>query len=245
MTLYIIFMKDFLVFSLLNLFRHYNDVLMGSLDRSMSLNQRNLLAYLAYLKSRHPLMKSLMTLINLIRIVQIPVEMLVSRILEKQKRAVFVLVLELSKLVIKFGIWQGSGWRPVPRHFSVALDRRSFESTENMKFDSQEENESVRKLDEKMALLDLQLKEAKSTTPLVEYLKGHKTNQFTFNPQKSFQPCLNWKTWSREFIHLARPSAYGSLFVERGLTNSIFSCVFINGIQRGCWIEKAMDPVSC
>ena len=168
----------------------------------MSLNQRNLLAYFNYLKTRHPLMKSLMTLINLIRIVQIPLEMIVAK-LSKNNEAVFVLALELSKFVIKFGIWQGSGWRPVPKQFYTSIERK-----EENNFNVEGEDSKVKRLEEKMNRLDLQLKEAKSREPLDYYLKGHKSNIYTLQPQTSFKPCADWTSWTRELTHLARPSVY-------------------------------------
>lgn len=170
----------------------------------MSLNQRNLLAYFSYLKSRHPLMKPLITLINLIKIVQIPLEMIVTKLLmgrEGNGRGLFILIVELSKLVIKFGIWQGSGWRPVPKQFSVSIDRQS--SNEDVTSDH------LKELEAKMDQLDTQIKDSKSKEPLRSYLKGHKSNQFTSQPQLTFSPCVDWKSWTREFVHLARPSVYG------------------------------------
>lgn len=213
----------FLVFSLLNLFSYYNDLLLSNLDRSMSLNQRNLLSYFNYLKSRHPLMKSLMTLINLIRIVQIPLEMIVAKI-AKQKEAIFVLILELSKFIIKFGIWQGSGWRPVPKQFYTSIERRdennfnlSLNNNNNSTSDCDNESK-VKRLEEKMDRLDLQLKESKSKDPLIYYLKGHKSNNFTIQPQLNFKPCDDWKSWTRELTHLARPSVYALclLIISKG-----------------------------
>lgn len=197
---------------MLNLFRHYNDLLLSNLDRSMSLNQRNLLAYFNYLKSRHPLMKSLMTLINLIRIVQIPLEMIVAKV-AKNKEAIFVLILELSKFIIKFGLWQGSGWRPVPKQFYTSIERR-----DESNFNVEGEESKVKRLEEKMDRLDLQLKLAKSREPLNYYLKGHKSNIFTFQPQSIFKPCVDWNSWTRELTHLARPSIYALciLIVSRG-----------------------------
>lgn len=183
---------------------------MGNLNRSMSLNQRNLLSYFSYLKSRHPLMKPLITLINLIKIVQIPLEMVVTKLLmgrEGNGRGIFILIVELSKLVIKFGIWQGSGWRPVPKQFSVSIDRQS--SNDSVITDSAKELES------KMDQLDAQIKDSKSKDPLRSYLKGHKSNQFTNQPQLTFSPCIEWKSWTREFVHLARPSVYGKSAIVR------------------------------
>lgn len=175
---------------------------MGNLNRSMSLNQRNLLSYFSYLKSRHPLMKTLITLINLIKIVQIPLEMVVTKLLMGQEgngRGLFILIVELSKLVVNFGIWQGSGWRPVPKQFSVSIDRQSSNSA----------SDDLKNLEAKMDELDSQIKESKSKDPLRSYLKGHKSNKYTNQPQLVFFPCLEWKTWTREFVHLARPSVYG------------------------------------
>ena len=192
------------MFSLLNLFRHYNDLLMSNLNRSMSLNQRNLLSYFSYLKSRHPLMKPLITLINMVKIAQIPLEMVVTKLLmggEGNGRGLFILIVELSKFVIKFGIWQGSGWRPVPKQFSVSIDRQT--SNDQLACDS------LHELEAKMDQLDLQIKESKSKDPLRAYLKGHKSNIYTYQPQLTFSPCIEWKTWTREFVHLARPSVYG------------------------------------
>jgi hypothetical protein len=154
-------------------------------------------------------MKSLMVLINLIRIVQIPVEMVVAKLLASQKRAIFALAVELSKLVLRLGIWQGSGWRPVPRQFSVPLDRHS----ETSFSPSNDGDAEINKLDRKMADLEAQLKESKSNDPLLRYIKGHKSDVYTSNPQKTFQPCSDWKSWTREFVHLARPSAYGKFKV--------------------------------
>jgi hypothetical protein len=170
----------------------------------MSLNQRNLLAYFNYLKSRHPLMKTLMTLINLIKIVQIPLEMIVIKF-AKKKETIFVLILELSKFIIKFGIWQGSGWRPVPKQFHTSIERRD---ENNFNIGGGEEESKVKKLEEKMDRLDLQLKQAKSKEPLNNYLKGHKSNIYTIQPQLSFKPCDDWTSWTRELAHLARPSIY-------------------------------------
>ena len=177
---------------------------MSNLDRSMSLNQRNLLSYFAYLKSRHPLMKPLITLINLIKIVQIPVEMIVTKLLasENKQRGLFILIIELSKFIVKFGIWQGSGWRPLPKQFAVSIDRQA--STEQGTSD-----DPVKRLESRMDQLDLQIKESKSKDPLRAYLKGHKSNLYTNQPQLTFKPCVEWKSWTREFVHLARPTVYG------------------------------------
>ena len=60
-----------------------------------------------------------------------------------------------------------------------------------------------------MDQLDLQIKESKSKDPLRSYLKGHKSNFYTNQPQLTFTPCVDWKSWTREFVHLARPSVYG------------------------------------
>lgn len=188
------------MFSLLNLFRHYNDVLMSNLDRSMTLNQRNLLSYFAYIKSRHPLMKRLLMLINLIRIAQIPMELIVAK-LAKGKRELFVLVVELSKFIIKFGIWRGSGWRPVPKQFSISLERREDPS-------SSLESDRVKRMEDKMDQLNQQLKTNQTREPLKSYLKGHKSNALTLQPNLIFSPCTEWNSWSRELAHLIRPSVY-------------------------------------
>lgn len=183
---------------------------MSNLDRSMSLNHRNILAYFKYLKSRHPIMKSLMMLINLVRIVQIPMEMIVAK-LAKSKRSLFVVLVELSKFIVKFGIWQGSGWRPVPKQFSISLDRRDEfkESQRESKSDTlKEEDLRVKEMEDKMDQLNYQLKTAQSREPLKSYLKGHKSNALTSQPNLIFKPCLDWMSWTRELAHLARPSIY-------------------------------------
>jgi len=155
-------------------------------------------------------MKPLMTLVNLIKIVQIPLEMIVSKLLvgvEGNGRGLFILVIELSKFVIKFGIWQGSGWRPVPKQFSISIDRQT--SFKNVNFDN------VKEMEAKMDQLDSQIKESKTKDPLRSYLKGHKSNCYTDQPQLTFLPCNEWKSWTREFVHLARPSVYGKNMISR------------------------------
>ena len=57
---------------------------------------------------------------------------------------------------------------------------------------------------------DVKLKESKTKEPLFSYLKGHKTNLLTIQPQFTFQPCEDWKSWTRELAHLIRPSLYGN-----------------------------------
>ena len=195
------------MFSLLNLFRHYNDLLMSNSDRSMSLNHRNLLAYFSYLKSRHPIMKTLMTLINLIKIVQIPLEMIVAKV-AKSKRAVVVLVIELSKFIIKFGIWQGSGWRPVPKQLSISPERRDNTLKPAINNINREVDERVKEMEDKMDQLSFELKTAQSKEPLKAYLIGHKSNIFTSQPSLILTPCADWKSWTRELAHLARPAIY-------------------------------------
>lgn len=228
----------------MNLFRHYNDLLFSNLDRSMSLNQRNLLAYFNYLKTRHPLMKSLITLINLIRIVQIPLEMIVAKV-AKKKETIFVLILELSKFIIKFGIWQGSGWRPVPKQFYTSIERRD----EN-NFNVEGEESKVKRLEEKMDRLDLQLKQAKSKDPLNYYLKGHKSNIYTLQPQTSFNPCADWTSWTRELTHLARPSIYALCLLiaskqENKRRNWIPLLISLSMDLYSKWPELRINPTDC
>lgn len=180
----------------------------------MNLNQRNMLNYLNYLKSRHPLMKSLMTLLNLIRIVQIPLEMVVAKLAAKRKE-LFVLVLELTKFVIKLGVWQGSAWRPLPRQFSLSIDRKE------EAVDDKSTKSKLEEMEMKMDKLDAQLKESRSKEPLHAYLKGHKSNVYTNKPQLSFQPCSDWTSWTRELAHLARPSLYGKGYNRDDLFNNL------------------------
>ena len=181
----------------------------------MSLHQRNYLAYLKYLKSRHPLMKSLIAMLNLLKIVQIPLEMIVAKFTAANNRkSIFILVVELSKFVLKFGIWQGSGWRVVPAQLSVPLERKDDHFHQ---YQFQDCKSQIKNLESKMSDLDFQLKNGnvnlkdqyRGQDPLKTYLKGHKSNIYTSQPQLTFSPCLDWKSWTRELTHLARPSVYG------------------------------------
>lgn len=199
----------------------------------MSLHQRNLLAYLKYLKSRHPLMKSLITILNLLKIVQIPLEMIVAKFTASNQKSIFILVVELSKFVLKFGIWQGSGWRLVPGQLSVPLERKDhhFHQYNNQMQDNNYHGQ-IKNLESKMSDLDFQLKDQnihlkegiQQQDPLKAYLKGHKSNIYTSQPQLTFSPCLDWKSWTRELTHLARPSVYGK-------NNNHYIYIFIFIIQ--------------
>lgn len=185
-------------------------MLLSSLDRSMSLHHRNLTAYFEYLKSRHPLLKTLMTVLNIIKIVQIPMEMVVNKLMKNQK-LVFVLMVEVTKFTLKFGLWQGSGWRPVPHQLFVSLERVRMSSDSEISTSDVSTDYVVKVLEKKMKNLDFQLKRPGNdpSDGLREYLKGHKQGIYTNNPQLSFGPCADWLSWTRELAHLSRPSLYG------------------------------------
>lgn len=209
------------MFSVLQLFRHYNDVLFGSLGRSMSLHQRALLAYFAHLKTRHPLLKTLLAVLNVIRLVQVPMEMLILK-LAPTHRSIFVLALELGKFALKFGVWQGSGWRIVPKHLSVPVDRQRLaeETWKSSAPNAKNKDEPVWRLEEQMRQLELQMKQtADPAAGLHRYLKGHKHNIYTANPQLVFHPAVGWAAWTRELAHLARPSIYGRIRSDGALTS--------------------------
>lgn len=167
----------------------------------MSLHQRNWLAYLTFLKSRHPLMKSLLSALKLISLLQIPAEMVVAKLAES-KRALFVFLLEGAKMILKFGLWQGGGWRPVPSKLSVSLDRaRLSEDAESC----DETDDPVRILDRKMEAFDARLRNDEQC--LEDYLKGHKACSIA--PKHAMKPTLTTLAWTRELAHLARPTVYG------------------------------------
>lgn len=188
----------------------------------MSLVQRNFVAYLQYLKSRHPLMKTLMTLLNVTKLLQIPAEMIVSKFFKAQK-SLFVLVIECWKAVLKFGIWQGSGWRGLPRNFSISLDRLTDNGVDPETEEEDFSKDSIKMLDIKMNQLEFQLKESKSKDPLNRYLTSHKSNVYTGEPSLTFNPCSDWKSWTRELSHILRPCIYGTI-EEISLT--LFNCNF-------------------
>ncbi len=182
--------------------RYYNDCLLSSFDRSMSLHQRNWLTYLSFLKSRHPLMKSLLTALNLVQLLQIPVEMIVTKLAES-KRALFVLLLESTKMILKFGLWQGSGWRPVPSKLSVSLDRSRL--ADDLQVNEEEEKDPVRRLEAKMKAFEVKLRTEEDSVE--NYLKGHKPANTT--PNESIKPTTTMLAFTRELAHLTRPTIYG------------------------------------
>ncbi len=152
-------------------------------------------------------MKSLLTALNLIHLLQIPAEMIVAKLAES-KRALFVLVLESAKMILKFGLWQGGGWRPVSSKLSVSLDRARL--AEDFPVDERENDDPVRKLDAKMKAFDAKLRIDDGA--IETYLKGHKTSTAA-TPKDYIKPTTTALTWTRELAHLTRPTIYGKVCV--------------------------------
>lgn len=185
----------------------------------MSLHQRNMLSYLNYLKSRHPLVRSLLAILNIFRFTQIPVEMVLHRFFSQNIQRTFVLTIELAKFVVKFGVWQGSGWRAVPKNLYVSFEGHRDSSV--MEADEQGvEDDALKRLERRMRQLDLLIRDNASQKPsrtVQAYLKGHKRDIYTENPQLTFSPAVgSWIEWSRELAHIARPAVYISLIVLLG-----------------------------
>ena len=160
-------------------------------------------------------MKSLLTALNLIHLLQIPAEMIVAK-LAASKRALFVFVLEAAKMILKFGLWQGSGWRPVPSKLSVSLDRARLAEDFSVE---EESSDPVRRLEAKMKAFDAKLRVDDAS--LENYLKGHKTA--TTAPKDSIEPTSSTLAFTRELAHLTRPTIYGKLCVDSSI---LFTFVF-------------------
>lgn len=175
----------------------------------MSLHQRNWLAYLNFLKTRHPLMKSLLTALNLIQLLQIPAEMIVAK-LAASKQALFVVLLETAKMILKFGLWQGSGWRPVPSKLNVSLDRSRLHEDSS---DALLQDDPVKKLESKMDALELSMRD--NERGVESYLKSHKS--VNLSPREALQPTTTLTSWIRELAHLTRPTVYGKPLIMRSL----------------------------
>ncbi len=149
-------------------------------------------------------MKSLLTALNIIQLLQIPAEMVVAK-LAASKQALFAVLLETAKMILKFGLWQGSGWRPVPSKLSVSLDRSRLHEDNN---DGLLETDPVKKLESKMDALELSLRD--NERGVESFLKGHKSANLS--PREALQPTTNIISWTRELAHLTRPTVYGNCF---------------------------------
>lgn len=87
------------VFALLNLFRLYNDNIIskGGSGCAGPLRPSIWNRYLEYLKEQSPLARVLVTLLNTLRIVEVPLEMVVGKMLGLCAKHRFILVVELQK----------------------------------------------------------------------------------------------------------------------------------------------------
>lgn len=93
-----------LVFALLNLFRLYNDNIMSRKESGCAGPLRPSIwnRYLEYLKEQSPLARVLVTLLNTFRIVEVPLEMIVGKMMGLCAKHRFILIVELQKYLLRF-----------------------------------------------------------------------------------------------------------------------------------------------
>jgi len=202
----------FIVYCALNIFKLFNDSVMAMNKWSGSfatLRDAAWQAYVDFLRSLSPIIDSLMTFINIIKIVQIPAEMIIKRVMGLKARERFILLTELSKCIAKLFIWKLSGKRKLPEAFMPApIDdyKRNVNinnSSPNNGRDDEMENESIAQ-----AFSDIE-----RLGGVEEYIGRHRMHPYVLCPELSIKPSQTLIEDLREISHIIRPVLFIGMYM--------------------------------
>lgn len=178
-------------------------------------------AYLDFLRSLSPIIDTLMTFINIVKIVQIPAEMIIKRLMGLKARERFILLTELSKCIAKLFMWKLSGKRKLPESFMpVSIDdykksnfttntttNSTVNTTLNPSF-SIENNDNMENDSIAQAFSDIE-----RLGGVEEYIGRHRMHPYVLCPELSVKPSQALIDDLREIAHIIRPVVFIGAYV--------------------------------
>ncbi|PJF19380.1 hypothetical protein PSACC_00789 [Paramicrosporidium saccamoebae] len=184
------------VYSSLNLLRLVNE---SAIVRSGKVSGEGVArgawnAYVLYLRRKSKLLDTLLTLLNIAWTVEVPLEMLVSRLLGLSSRIRYVVILEVIKAASRLYLFVKSGWRPVLRNHLPDVMAGEYRG----KQDSYDELVSDIKCSG----------EGKENEGVWTFLRKHRMDAYTLVPELSVSPVGDWLGRAREMTHILRPLIY-------------------------------------
>jgi hypothetical protein len=218
-----------IVYSSLNLIRLVNE---SAVARSGKLKGEGVSrgawnSYNLFLRRRSKLLDTLLTFLNVTWTVEVPIEMLVERLLGLSAKLRYVVILELLKAASRLYVFVMGGWRPVLRHFlpDVVLEQ-IYPSGEDA------HGELIQEI--KMS------GEGKEEEGVRNFLRKHRVDAYVLVPELSVIPAKSFVERAREIAHILRPLVYTTL-----LAASITRKEKGGKLQWSAWtISLAMDLFS-
>jgi len=194
-------------------------------------------AYIRFLKSKSPLVEPLLTLLNVTWTIQVPLEMIVQRLMGMNAKIGFVLLLETLKYspiflncvfrtAAKYTLYWISEYRMILRHYIPSMITIE---------------ETISELDNSETPLDSILNEIRecgdSPNAVRKFVQSHKTDLYQLCPELAIKGDKKQLERFRELAHIGRPLVYTIIWAlsNRGGSRNL------KLLTAGWTISLAMD----
>lgn len=193
---------SFIVFALLNLFRLYNDTILSDSKSSGPLRPSIWNKYLEFLKGQSPLARILVSWLNVLRILEVPAEMIIGKFIGACARNRFIILVELQKLLAKTVLWVLSGFKKSTGTLMPSSTRMSKAAL------SHSDSLTASQADLLASSLEMDHPEA-----LHEFIKSSRQTSLNLMPELIMSSTVTPMGKLRELAHIIRPFLYATLFV--------------------------------
>ncbi len=188
---------------MVSLLRLYNDSILAKEDSDGApLRPTIWNRYLEYFKGQSPLAKIVVTILNIIRITEIPAEMLIGKLLGVVSKNSFVIVAELCKMLMRTFLWVVSGFRKGPLSLTPTSSRLAMHSISKSELSSSD--------------IITQTLESEHPEYLQEYIKGSRTDPLLLMPEHIMPKCRTKTEKLRELSTIVRPLLYATIYLNAG-----------------------------
>lgn len=193
-----------LVYAILSLFRLYNDAILSKTSGTtgdVPLRPAIWNSYLEFLKSQSPLARLLVTWLNVLRIVEVPFEMVIGMLLGVTARHRFILLIELQKMLSKTALWMLSGFRKTTGSLMPSMIRAV-------------DRQKIRDLD-LMSDPEVLSKSIEKDHPeyLEQFIKSSRSDALLLFPELTMSTAMTLAARMRELAHILRPLVYAGAYL--------------------------------